>query len=84
MVKCSKCGQKLHKLVNRNNAICDDCRKKRINEYFAEYRKNNRDKFNEYSATRRWLNGGERKDDLGPELYVGLASINGELRVRIK
>jgi len=61
--------------------VCDDCRK----EYMREWAENNRDRKNEtareWGKTRRWLNGTDNRDDLGPELETDFRmSVNGELK----
>jgi len=61
-MNCKKCGKKLPLLKK----LCDDCRK----EYQKNYAKKNnlkkRETNKEYMRARRWLDGGERRDDMAP------------------
>lgn len=73
-----KCGQKLP-LMKR---VCDECKRK----YQFEYSLKNKDKkletSREWMRTRRWLDGGERWDDLGPEISGPIKkAVNGELKL---
>ena len=78
---CSTCGKPMTPATMHTKRTCLDCRR----EYMAKYRKANRERYNdrmrEYMRGCRWLAGGERIDDLGPRITVGLRSVGGVLRV---
>ena len=64
-----------------SGGLCKIC----YNKYQKEYRKKNRKKVNKIALDsirlRRWLEGGERLDDLGDNIKVKLKSINGHLKM---
>jgi hypothetical protein len=66
---CYECGNEvfLLKEIGSNN-LCRIC----YNIYMADYRKANRSRVNQISrdslSARRWLEGAERKDDMGKNL----------------
>ena len=67
---CRTCGKQMRTLRDYKKAhLCRLC----YNKYMRDYGK-----------TRRWLNGADRTDDLGPELNIGISEINREACVYVR
>ena len=53
--------------------------------YMREYRDNNREQINnysrDYSRSRRWLNGADCRDDMGPDIGIGTRTIGDVLYI---
>lgn len=80
---CRECKRPIETLADTgSNGLCTRC----YNDYMREYRKANRVRSNELSREsmrfKRWIAGGENNTDLGPDIKIGLRSINGQLYIK--
>jgi hypothetical protein len=66
---CHECKNPIEFLADMgSHGMCKRC----YNAYMREYGK-----------TRRWLNGSDNNPDLGPDIKIGLRSINGRLIISV-
>jgi hypothetical protein len=79
MKLCQKCSKNPVPLMRK---ICDSCKKQYQREYSIKNKDKKRETTREWMRTRRWLNGGERWDDLGPDIPYKAKSINGILKIQ--
>lgn len=73
---CKSCGRKIMTVSDYGQSgECRACYNKRHRSY------NKNDYTKEYRKTRRWLNGSESRDDMGPEADIFIKAVNGSARV---
>lgn len=73
MTHCTKCGAPVAML----RRVCDECKRTYQREYARAHSEENRQRAKAWMQCRRWLDGGERLDDLGPVIPHRLRSQNG-------
>ena len=80
---CNICRKEI--ITVRDFYITGKCRSCH-NKYMREYRYNNMDRIRkykrDYEECRRWINGlSDRRDDLGPDIFVTGHTVNNNLRL---